>query len=101
MLEQKNSSSKDELPGNAGNQPSELTKLCGHAESHHHVLSGTIKVWNAIEPASPGAVLDINAAYTFPPEEPGEPLLLLITLGPLATIQNVLLHFRPFLISWD
>ncbi|CAL5222644.1 g5039 [Coccomyxa viridis] len=36
-------------------------------------LDGTIKVWNAIEPASPGAVLDVNAAYTFPPEEPGKP----------------------------
>lgn len=29
-------------------------------------------MWNAIEPASPGAVLDINAAYVFPPEEPGK-----------------------------
>jgi hypothetical protein len=37
-------------------------------------LDGTIKVWNAIEPASPGAVLDINAAYVFPPEEPGKPV---------------------------
>ena len=35
-------------------------------------LDGTIKVWNAIEPASPGAVLDVNAAYVFPPEEPGK-----------------------------
>ena len=39
-------------------------------------LDGTIKVWNAIEPASPGAVLDINAAYVFPPEEPGKPVRL-------------------------
>ena len=37
-------------------------------------LDGTIKVWNAIEPASPGAVLDVNAAYVFPPEEPGKPV---------------------------
>ena len=37
-------------------------------------LDGTIKVWNAIEPASPGAVLDVNTAYTFPPEEPGKPV---------------------------
>ena len=37
-------------------------------------LDSTIKVWNAVEPASPGAVLDINAAYIFPPEEPGKPV---------------------------
>ena len=37
-------------------------------------LDGTIKVWNAIEPASPGAVLDVNAAYVFPPEDPGKPV---------------------------
>ena len=48
-------------------------------------LDGTIKVWNAVEPASPGAVLDINAAYVFPPEEPGKPvrpccLILLLSM---------------------
>ena len=47
-------------------------------------LDGTIKVWNAIEPASPGAVLDANAAYTFPPEEPGKPVMLLISPRPLS-----------------
>ena len=41
-------------------------------------LDGTIKVWNAIEPASPGAVLDVNAAYVFPPEEPGKPVRTLL-----------------------
>ena len=60
-------------------------------------LDGTIKVWNAIEPASPGAVLDVNAAYTFPPEEPGKPVIPLISL----LARTPLLHFSwPFLTSW-
>ena len=51
-------------------------------------LDGTIKVWNAVEPPSPGAVLDINAAYVFPPEEPGKAVRPLDLLGlPLAWLQ--------------
>ena len=37
-------------------------------------LDGRIKVWQRMEAATPGAVLDASPVYVHPPEEPGHPV---------------------------
>ena len=37
-------------------------------------LDASVKVWQPIDPPTPGAVMDISPLYVHPPEEPGKPV---------------------------
>lgn len=37
-------------------------------------LDSSIKVWQPIDPPTPGAVMDMSPVYVQPPEEPGKPV---------------------------
>lgn len=39
-------------------------------------LDSSVKVWQPVDPPTPGAVMDISPLYVHPPEEPGRPVSL-------------------------